>query len=78
VLNLRFTLHERRGTEVGLPVVFVEWYAGRTKQQKAELAKLITNDFVKVAGVPPEAVQIVYQDKAKDDWAIGGVLSSER
>ena len=61
-----------------MPVVFVEWYAGRTKQQKAELAKLITNDFVKVAGVPPEAVQVVYRDVDKEDWAIGGLLSSER
>ncbi len=61
-----------------MPVVFVEWYAGRSKQQKAELARLITNDFVQVAGVPPEAVQIVYRDVAKDDWAVGGTLSSER
>lgn len=61
-----------------MPVVFVEWYAGRTKQQKAELAKLITNDVVKVAGVPPEAVQVVYRDVAKDDWAVGGTLGTER
>ncbi len=61
-----------------MPVVFIEWYAGRSKQQKVELAKRITNDFVEVAGVSPEAVQIVYRDVQKENWAIGGTLSSER
>ena len=60
-----------------MPMVRVELWPGRTKEQKAELARAITDAVVAIAKTTPEATQIVFQDVPKEDWAIGGVLASD-
>lgn len=60
-----------------MPMVRVELWPGRTKEQKAELARAITDAVVKIAKTTPEATQIVFQDVPKEDWAIGGILASD-
>ena len=60
-----------------MPMVRVELWPGRTKEQKAELARAITDAVVTIAKTTPEATQIVFQDVPKEDWAIGGVLASD-
>lgn len=57
-----------------MPVVKIDWWQGRTREQKAQLAKKITDAFVEVIACPAEVVHIVYQDVKKSDWAIGGKL----
>ena len=61
-----------------MPVVTVQMYAGRTKQQKAELAKAITDAVVRIALTTPEQTWVVFQDVPRESWAIGGVLASDR
>lgn len=58
-----------------MPIVRVEMWPGRTKEQKAELAKAITDAIVKIVKAPPEATTIVFEDVAKENWAIGGKLA---
>ena len=60
-----------------MPIVRVEMWPGRTKDQKAELARLITEAVVTVADTTPEATTVVFEDVSKENWAIGGVLASE-
>ena len=57
-----------------MPLITVSMYAGRTKEQKAELAKQLTETFVTVAKTPKEHVWIVFQDVPKSEWAMGGQL----
>ena len=57
-----------------MPFITVSMFTGRTKEQKAELAKQLTDTFVKVAGTSKEHVWIVFQDVPKAEWAMGGVL----
>ena len=59
-----------------MPVVRVEMWEGRTVEQKKQLAKGITDSFVKI-GVPPEALHIIIKDNPKHNWAVGGKLASE-
>ncbi len=59
-----------------MPVVVVEMWEGRTKEQKKQLVKGITEEFVKI-GTKEEAVQIILRDIPKHNWAIGGKLCSE-
>jgi len=59
-----------------MPVVIVEMWQGRTGKQKAQLAKGITEEFVRI-GVPQDQVHIIFKDNKKSDWAIGGKLASE-
>ena len=61
-----------------MPFITIRMYAGRTKEQKAELAKAITDAVVRIAKAPPEQTWIVFEEFSKENWAIGGVLSSER
>jgi len=57
-----------------MPYVTVEWFEGRSPEQKAELAKRITEALGEVAGTPPEEVWIRFEDSARGDWAMGGKL----
>jgi len=60
-----------------MPVVNVAMYAGRTDQQKADLAKAITTAISETAGIPDSATTIIFQDVEKTEWAVGGVMASE-
>ncbi|MBM3959603.1 MAG: 4-oxalocrotonate tautomerase [SAR202 cluster bacterium] len=57
-----------------MPVIHVYLYEGRTREQKAELAKAMTDDVVKIMKTTPEATHIVYHDVNKADWATAGKL----
>ena len=60
-----------------MPIVKIEMFAGRTHAQKAELAKAITDDVVRIAKTTPEAVTIVFEDVERDNWAEAGKLASD-
>ena len=60
-----------------MPVVNVAMYAGRTDQQKSDLAKAITKAISDTAGIPDSATTIIFQDVEKTEWAVGGVMASE-
>ena len=60
-----------------MPIVMVQMWPGRTRDQKAELARLITDAMVSVAHTTPDATIVIFEDVAKDNWAVGGVLSSD-
>ncbi len=60
-----------------MPIVRVEMWPGRTRTQKRELARAITEVVCNIAHTTPEATTVVFQEVAKDDWAQGGRLASE-
>jgi 4-oxalocrotonate tautomerase len=60
-----------------MPLLRVSLWSGRTKEQKAELAKALTDTMVNVAKVPPQSVTIQFEELPKDNWATGGQLHSE-
>ena len=60
-----------------MPIVRVEMWTGRTQSQKAELARVITEAIVTIAHTTPEATTVVFEDVAKENWAVGGVLASQ-
>lgn len=61
-----------------MPIVRVQMWSGRTAAQKGELARAITEAVVNIAKAPPEATIVIFEDIAKENWAEGGVLASER
>jgi 4-oxalocrotonate tautomerase len=60
-----------------MPIVNVALYAGRTDQQKADLAKAITKAISDTAGVPDSATTIIFQDVEKASWSVGGEMMSD-
>lgn len=61
-----------------MPTLRVELMEGRTTQQKRELATALTQVFVDVLKSPPGAVDILFYDIKRHDWATGGELWSDK
>ena len=55
-----------------MPVVRVTFYEGRSKEKKREVAEAITDALVRVCGSKREAVNVIFDNIAKEDWVIGG------
>jgi 4-oxalocrotonate tautomerase len=51
---------------------------GRTREQKRDAAKAITNALVEHCGAKRESVVVVFQDIPRDSWAREGVLVVDR
>ena len=60
-----------------MPILRVSMWSGKTKEQKSELAKALTDTMVQVANVPIESVTIQFEDLPKENWAYGGKLHTE-
>jgi 4-oxalocrotonate tautomerase len=61
-----------------MPSIHVHLFAGRTVDQKRALARALTDATVATLGGKPEAVDIVFIDVERHDWASGGELWSDR
>ena len=55
-----------------MPVVKVSFYEGRSREQKREIAEVITEALVRVAGSKREAVNVLFDCYTREDWVIGG------
>ncbi|MDN0073303.1 4-oxalocrotonate tautomerase [Crenobacter sp. SG2303] len=61
-----------------MPTITVKLFEGRPVEVKKELAEALTRESCRVLGCEPGAVDILFEDVKKSDWATGGVLWSER
>ena len=61
-----------------MPTIRVELFEGRTVEQKAALARELTAACVKVLGGSAEAVDLLFHDIKRHDWATGGTLWSQK
>jgi 4-oxalocrotonate tautomerase len=61
-----------------VPFVVVHMWEGRTVEDKRALTKAITDAMVEHAHANPEALHVVIQEYAKENWARAGVLGTDR
>ncbi|MFT5260510.1 MAG: 4-oxalocrotonate tautomerase [Saprospiraceae bacterium] len=61
-----------------MPIIRVEMFTGRSRDQKRELVKELTDTFIRVAGGKPETVTVVITDVEKENWGSGGNLVVDR
>ena len=61
-----------------MPMVNISIRQGRTREQKAQLVKEITESMVRVLGTKAENVQIVIHEEPDENLAHGGKLLSDR
>ena len=57
-----------------MPIVTIEWYEGRSPEQKRELAAKLTDLLVDVGRTEREHVWIRFVDSPKSEWAMGGEI----
>ena len=61
-----------------MPMIRVEMFGGKSREQKRELSEELTKAMVKVLGSNPESVWIVINEVDKEDWAFGGQLGVDK
>lgn len=61
-----------------MPTIRVELFEGRTAEQKAALAKELTEACVRVLGGKADGVDVLFFDVARHNWASGGQLWSDK
>jgi 4-oxalocrotonate tautomerase len=60
-----------------VPNITIQWYAGRTHDQKREITRAITEAMVNIGKTKADQVHIVFQDIEKSDWGWNGKLASD-
>jgi 4-oxalocrotonate tautomerase len=61
-----------------MPIIRVEMFKGRSREQKRTLVKELTEGFLRACGGKPESVQIVIADVDKEDWGVAGALMVDK
>ena len=60
-----------------MPMIRVDLLKGRTVEQKREFAEVVTREAARILNCSPEAIDIVFQDVERHDWAKNGRLLSD-
>jgi 4-oxalocrotonate tautomerase len=55
-----------------MPLISVSLYPGRTKEQKEEFAKAVTEAAIEILKAKAEHIIVVYDEKSKENWYISG------
>lgn len=61
-----------------MPTIRIEMFEGRSAEQKRALVAAITEACVRTIGASPDSVDILLFDIAKQNWASGGTLWSDK
>ena len=60
-----------------MPMIRVELLEGRTVEQKREFAAVVTREAARILNCSPDVVDVVFVPVARENWAIGGKLTSD-
>jgi 4-oxalocrotonate tautomerase len=60
-----------------MPIINVEIFPGRTRDEKRQLARRFTDSMVTICGAKPEAVHVLFREIDTADWAKAGELFSD-
>jgi 4-oxalocrotonate tautomerase len=61
-----------------MPIVHIELYPGRSDTMKEHLARRIVDAVAEVAGTSRDAIDVIFHEVSKDNWAGGPRLVSHR
>jgi len=61
-----------------MPIVRIEVWPGRTRDQKNALIRNVTDAVVNSIGCPEQAVEVLLYEVDKSHWAVGGICHAER
>ena len=60
-----------------MPNITIQWYAGRTDEQRRQIVAAITDAMVTIGKKTADQVHIVFQDVEKSHWGVNGKLASD-
>ncbi len=60
-----------------MPIIRVEMFPGRTTDQKRDLARELTDGFVRACGGPGDRLHVVINEVERENWGVGGELMAD-
>ena len=60
-----------------MPVIRVEMFK-RTQEQKRDLARELTEAFIRTCGGNKDAIKILITEVDKNNWASGGIMTADK
>jgi 4-oxalocrotonate tautomerase len=57
-----------------MPIIRVEMFKGRTRDQKRAMVKEVTEAYVRTCGGTAKGLSVVITEVDKEDWGSGGEL----
>ena len=57
-----------------MPIITVDLFEGRSREQKAAFSKAVTDAAAQILKAPVDHTWVIFRDGKKSDWAIGGEL----
>lgn len=61
-----------------MPIIRIEMWEGRTKDQKSELVESFSKEMSRITGCGIDSVYVVIDEVKKENWGIAGELCSEK
>ncbi len=61
-----------------MPNITVQWYAGRTDDQKRQIVAAITDAMVTIGKTTADQVHVLFQDIERSNWGVNGKLASDK
>ena len=57
-----------------MPIIHIEWYEGRTLEQKETVVTEVTDTLARILDISPDSVTIIFDELKKNNCARGGKL----
>lgn len=57
-----------------MPLVDIQWFPGRTLDQKREVIEVLTRELSRIGDCPAEAITVTFREVSREDWGRGGKL----
>nr|WP_267464405.1 tautomerase family protein [Nocardia farcinica] len=57
-----------------MPFVRIDWFPGRTLEQKREMVATLTPEIARIAKCKPETIQFIFTDVTREEWGRNGRL----
>ena len=57
-----------------MPLVHIEWFPGRTLDQKREVMEVLTRELSRIAECPPGTITVIFSEVSREDWGRNGRL----
>nr|WP_255458994.1 MULTISPECIES: 4-oxalocrotonate tautomerase [unclassified Herbaspirillum] len=64
--------------EKPMPIIHVEMFAGRTLEQKRAFVSEVTRVASETLACPPESVDVLFTEFARENWAKAGKLVADK
>lgn len=61
-----------------MPIIRVEMFKGRSRDQKRALVRELTDGFARSRGGKPEGRHVIITEIDREDWGSGGQLSADK